>query len=149
MGVWLNVSHQRFCLCSSNPGTFCISLWHLQTPHLDQRKTLSKFFPLNTFKEQKSGVHFCSVFVGSQNFIFPPSGSLICLNMKVYKLILKYGILRMFQSKVKLVCRTLLGKAEITVWLRGLKCSCLQLLSTSWPCFLLGRTIQERPLSQK
>lgn len=95
-------------------------------------KLYPKSFSLNTFKEQKLEAPSLLCIHGKSDFHFPPSGTLVCLNIKVYKLILKYGILRMFQSKVKLVFRTLLEKAEITVWLRGLKCSCLQLLSTSF-----------------
>lgn len=88
------------------------------------KENFTQRLPHFSFKNKIGKSTFILVFVGSQSFIiFFSPGTLPCLSMKVYKSILKYGILRMFQSKVKLVLKTLLVKAKITVWLNSLKCS--------------------------
>lgn len=116
-------------------GPTFLSLLHAECIYkyyaLTKGKLHPKSFPIFLKKKFFLKSTFIPVFVGSKSFIIFSPGTLLCLNMEVYKSIWKYGILRMFQSKVKLVLKTLLAKAKITVWLNSLKCSWLQLLSTS------------------
>lgn len=108
----------------SQLSVICILRMHLQALCLNRSKTLAKIFPYFSLKKKKSENLPLFLYLWEVTFslLFSP-GTLLCLNIKVYKSILKYGILRMFQSKVKLVLKTLLVKAKITVWLNSLKCS--------------------------
>lgn len=114
-----------------------LSLCHFHFKCICKHNALSKgtlypeSFPIFFFFFKIRKSTFIPVFAGSRSFIIFSPGTLPCLNMKVYKSILRYGILRMFQSKVKLVLKTLLAEAKLTVWLNSLKGSWLQLLRTS------------------
>ena len=104
-----------------------LSLVHLECICKHYALPKGKLYPKSSpffFQKQNWKIYLYSCICGKSEFhyFFSP-GTLPCLSMKVYKSILKYGILRMFQSKVKLVLKTLLVKAKITVWLNSLKCS--------------------------